>query len=92
MSSSNRERLLDICHFKRLGDLCIRGLKPSPVPVRTLSQLVPAYELRIISEDESTVTLRNSTGQTVKCIKEALKLGWGMPMFLHWPVKDRATC
>ena len=53
--------------------------------------LVPAYEPRIISEDESTVTLRNAAGQTVKRLKESWKTGWGMSMFLDWPVKDRAT-
>ena len=53
--------------------------------------LVPDYEPRIISEDEHTVTLRNTRGQTVKSRKEDLKLAWGMPMYLDWLVKDRAT-
>ena len=30
-------------------------------------------------------------GQTVKCLKESLKSNGGMPMYLDWPVKDRAT-
>ncbi len=50
--------------------------------------LAPAYEPRIISEDESTVTLRNASGQTTKYIKDSLDR---MPTFLDWPVKDRAT-
>ena len=153
MSISNRERFLDICHFKRPGDLYLTewywpttleewvkqgapkqiinprflrdyfqfqnvqklaeiksgiisptawvgGKEVRPkinlghgimVTVGTLSPLVPTYEPRIISEDESTVTLINVAGQTVKCLKESLKTGWGMPMYLNWPVKDRAT-
>jgi len=50
--------------------------------------LIPYYEPRIISEDERTVTLINTMGQTVKYIKDSLTR---MPMFLDWPVKDRAT-
>ncbi len=61
------------------------------VSARTRSPAVPAYEPRIISEDESTVTLRNVTGQTVKSLKKALKMDWGMPIFLDFPVRDRAT-
>ena len=151
MNISPKERFLDICHFKRPGDLCnlsihnnlerilgkwieqgapkeiihprfrreyfqfqrvceldetnssafgeARDELPSKIDLghgitvgaRTHSPAVPAYEPSIISEDERTVTLRNVTGQTVKYTKETLKLGWGMPMFLDWPVKDRAT-
>jgi hypothetical protein len=61
------------------------------VSAGTLSPLVPVYEPRIISEDERTATLINVAGQTVKRTKESWKTGWGMPMFLDWPVKDRAT-
>jgi len=50
--------------------------------------IVPVYEPRIISEDERTVILRNGDGQTVKYIKGSLER---MPMYLDWPVKDRAT-
>ena len=50
--------------------------------------LIPAYEPRIISEDESTVTLINADGQTVRYIKNHLDR---MPMYLDWPVKDKAT-
>ncbi|MDP6043276.1 MAG: uroporphyrinogen decarboxylase family protein [Dehalococcoidales bacterium] len=161
MSISNRERFLDICHFKRPGDLCLLsthinsfaeqtlekwveqgapkeimnrgfyrdyfqfqhihwlgeiksglnipvfsdssryvGVEISPkidlghgimVPARGRSPIVPAYEPRIIGEDEHTVTLINADGQTAKGLKEAFKTDWGMPMFLDWPVKDRAT-
>jgi len=61
------------------------------VPAGTRSPAVPAYEPKIISEDERTVTLINVVGQTIKCLKESLKMGWGMPMYLDWPVRDRAT-
>ncbi|GAJ08960.1 unnamed protein product, partial [marine sediment metagenome] len=47
------------------------------------------YEPRIISEDEHTVTLINAVGQMVKRLKESWETG--MPMYLDWPVKDRAT-
>ncbi len=162
MNISPKERFLDICHFKRPGDLCMlssginvfrehrlgkwveqgapkeiitpgflrdyfqiqhirwlyeisSGISPGVdwlgleeahpltdlghgITVKdgtaTLSPIVPvvpAYEPSIISEDESTVTLMNVDGQTVKRLKGTLKTGWGMPMFLDWPVKDRAT-
>ncbi|GAI95631.1 unnamed protein product, partial [marine sediment metagenome] len=55
----------------------------------TLSPLVPTYEPRIVSEDESTVTLINAEGQAVKYIKDRVEEL--MPTFLDWPVKDRAT-
>lgn len=144
MNISPKERFLDICHFKRPGDLytadgfwgqtlkmwveqgapkemmnpgfcqdyfqfqygrglgeirsCLWGFVP---PITDLGHgftlqergeiLVPAYESRFISEDERTVTLINVSGQTVKSLKESLKTGLGMPMYLDWPVKDRAT-
>ena len=53
--------------------------------------LVPAYEPRFISGDEHTVTAITEQGQTVKYLKKNLKMNFGMPMFLDWPVKDRAT-
>ena len=55
----------------------------------TRSPAVPAYEPRIISEDERTVTLINVAGQTAKYIKDRVE--GIMPTFLDWPVKDRAT-
>ncbi len=153
MNISLKERFLDICHFKRRGDLfqtdgpggqtvenwvkqgapkeiidndfCMNYFQLQPhhhwlwagrmnsgrqvkvggklVPPNvdlghgmTLSTcarspIVPLYEPRIISEDERTVTLINVVGQTQKYMKESLKTGWGMPMYLDWPVKDRAT-
>ncbi len=59
------------------------------VSTKTRSPAVPAYQPRIISEDESTVTLINVAGQTVKYIKGRLESM--MPTYLDWPVKDRAT-
>ena len=59
------------------------------VSTRTRSPAVPAYQPRIISEDESTVTLINVACQTVKYIKGRLESM--MPTYLDWPVKDRAT-
>ena len=159
MNISPKERFLDICHFKRPGDLYTydyfwpstpeewvkqgapkqiihprfrrdyfqfqhiralaerhsllrirrlaetnsgalgEGQEESPskidlghgitVSTGTRSPAVPAYEPRIISEDGSTVTLRNVAGQTVKYIKDRLEAM--MPTYLDWPVKDRTT-
>jgi len=50
--------------------------------------LAPAYEPRIITEDERTVTYINGEGQTLKVLKDN---SMRMPMFIDWPVKDRAT-
>jgi len=58
------------------------------VSAGTRSPAVPAYEPRIISKDERTVTLINVAGQTVKMLKDN---PFRMPMFLDWPVKDRTT-
>ncbi len=148
MNISTRDRFLDICHFKRPGDLFtfdmfwpetleewVKQGAPNEIidprfrtdyfqfqHIRWLGEiksgilrrageearpkidlghgftvrgrsgpLVPAYEIRFISEDERTVTLINASGQTVKRLKESLKTEWGMSMFLDWPVKDRAT-
>ena len=50
--------------------------------------IVPYYEPKIISEDERTVTFTSGDRQTLKVFKDSpLK----MPMFLDWPVKDRAS-
>jgi len=147
MNISPKERFLDICHFKRPGDLFlrvelfwpltlekwvkqgapkeiinprfrreyfqfqrIRSLEGTEsvaiigegrevsfaldlghgilVQAKQNSLLVPTYEPRIISEDERTATLINRRGQTVKVLKDnPLR----MPMFLDWPVKDRAS-
>jgi uroporphyrinogen decarboxylase len=50
--------------------------------------LVPGYESKVISEDERTITYANGTGQTLKVLKNK---AFTMPMFLDWPVKDRAS-
>jgi len=150
MNISPKQRFLDICHFKRPGDLCTHdwcwpetieswveqgapeeiinpsflldyfqfddrrlylnkvrsglyasgGEEPSKIDLGHGNTawvwgdgiIVPAYELRVISEDEHTVTYINGEGQTLKSIKEALlKTRGAMPMYLDWPVKDRAT-
>jgi len=156
MNISPKERFLDICHFKRPGDLYMpsvlgwfpkqtlekwvkqgapeeiinprfrreyfqfehmrwlmgtsfgvigegREEEPSKIDLghgititdesdlSVLLPSVPAYEPRFISEDERTVTYINASGQTVKRLKESLKVEWGMAMWLDWPVKDRAT-
>ncbi len=143
MNISSKERFLDICHFKRRGDLYIsdslsertlsnwveqgapeeivnprfctdyfqfqdkRGLAEIRSGlVRTGRKVdighgftvaergtlsVPAYEWRFISEDERTVTFTNALGQTVRRLKGSLKTDWGMPTYLDWPVKDKAS-
>jgi len=150
MSISLRERFLDICHFKRPGDLWLRdhiseqtlknwveqgapkeimnprfhgdyfqyqyryflweirsGLfapawaRDRESPTIDLGHgltfdeigylLVPAYEVRFISEDERTVTHTTGRGQTLKSLKESLKTGWGMSMYVDFAVKDRAS-
>ena len=50
---------------------------------------MPFYERRIIDEDDRTETVINHNGQTIKVLKD--DLGQNMPMFIDWPVKDRAS-
>lgn len=50
--------------------------------------LVPAYEPRMLAEDEHTATFVNRIGQTVRVAKARLR---NMPQYIDWPVKDRAT-
>jgi len=128
MNISPRERFLDICHFKRPGDLWLKdlfwqdtleewvkqGAPKEIVPTDEREQISGTahsldnyfqqdtwrwlagdfgrqrnsrYKPRIISEDEHSITYINSNGQTVKQLKGSK----GMPMYLDWPVKDRAT-
>ena len=141
---SPKQRYLDVCHFKRPGDLYMQtglnGFWPQTLQkwvehgapdhilntrhrseffqfqhirwlveirssvfgagVRSVTDLghgirvgeggppiLPAYEPRIVSEDERTVTYISGSGQTVRVLKD----NPGMPTFLDWPVKDRAT-
>ncbi len=49
--------------------------------------VVPSYEPRIVAEDECIVTYTNGDGQTLRIFKDSTK----MPMYLDWPVKDRAS-
>jgi hypothetical protein len=51
------------------------------------SPLVPEFKRRIIAEDDHTLISINGAGQTVKIIKDK----FAMPMFVGWPVKDRAS-
>ena len=140
MKISPKERFLDICHFKRPGDLFLRaepfweetlekwvkqgapkeiidprfredyfqfkpmrglfeimsgwwGSKSSPTidgtTVLSISgPIIPAYEPRLISADGHTVTWIDGAGRTVKVLKDN---PIRMPMYLDWPVKDRAT-
>ncbi len=150
MNISHRERFLDICHFKRPGDLYMlkdrfwsealvnwvkqgapKEMLPTTVgeglggnrflhdyfhydPWRWLTEVasgigaaraqppglgyevnlykptpvVPPYEPKIISEDERTAAFINESGQTLRTLKDNPSK---MPMFLDWPVKDRAT-
>ncbi|MFC1984621.1 hypothetical protein ACFLU0_01230, partial [Chloroflexota bacterium] len=149
MSISARERFLDICHFKRQGDLytfdyfwpetlekwvrqgapkqivptvdekvfggrflnnyfqfdhwrllfeVISGVfstavyQPSvpgyQINVYQMIPVVPSYKPRVISEDEHTVTLITGSSQTLKVLKDD---PFRMPMYLDWPVKDRAS-
>ncbi len=128
MNISPKERFLDICHFKRPGDLWLKdlfwqdtleewvkqGAPKEIVPTDEREQISGTahsldnyfqqdtwrwlagdfgrqrnsrYKPRIISEDEHSITYINSNGQTVKQLKGSK----GMPMYLDWPVKDRAT-
>jgi len=50
--------------------------------------IIPAYEFKLISEDEHTITFRTGNGQTRKMLKDN---PFRMPTFLDWPVKDKAT-
>jgi hypothetical protein len=52
------------------------------------SPLVPNFEIKTIAEDERTTTFVNASGQTQKKLKSRV---YGMPMFIDWPVKDRAS-
>ena len=50
--------------------------------------IVPAYEPKIISQNERTYTYMNGRHQTLKVLKDSPTK---MPMYLDWPVKDRAS-
>jgi uroporphyrinogen-III decarboxylase len=50
--------------------------------------LCPRFKSRIIEEDERTVTYFNGSGQTAKVVKGR---SYAMPMFIDFPVKDRAS-
>ena len=146
MNISPKERFLDICHFKRPGDLFLEGVgfweetlenwvgqgAPKEIVSHRFRReyfrferickldesksgtigggqkevllkidlghgitvsgggraTIPPHEPRFISEDERTVTYMNGRGQTVRVLKDNLR---EMPLYLDWPVKDRAT-
>jgi hypothetical protein len=148
MSGLSKQRFLDICHFKRPGDLSLtnfltvfwpetmmawmgQGLPEFPSdmagefinpgleayfglePVYVMGEIdsglrhgigrkdygeisfidnafmvSPGYECRVVEEDERTITFKNSCGQTAKVFKDRPT---NMPMFMDWPVKDRAS-
>jgi len=146
MSTSLKERFLDICRFQRPGELYLTGdgfwsrtLKewvkqgapesiwdgefrreyfqyaaplhtPGILDIRSglsyargkrvdvgqglklmdygIPPTVPSSEPKLIDEDERTLTVINAAGQTVRFLRESRG---SMPMFIDWPVKDRAT-
>ena len=49
--------------------------------------LVPGFEGKIIDEDEKSITFINGHRQKLKAIRGS----FSMPMYLDWPVKDRAS-
>jgi len=142
MADSLRQRFLDICRFKRSGDLCLlapwlndfwmetpgvwvsQGAPAELADPRTLRDyfqfehirvlreiqtglymdkrlevlgqtyvyaippIIPTYEIRMLGEDEHTLSLINEGGQTVRIDKRDPQK---MPMYLDHPVKDRTT-
>ena len=150
MSVSDRERFLDICHFKRRGDLYLtewywptaleewvkQGAPKQIIPevqeqehmwlgsgfacdyfqlgrryrvgvasqqpkldseIKRINHLLisplawvvaPNYEPKVISEDERTITFIDGSGRTLKVFRDN---PYNMPMYLDWPVKDRAS-
>ncbi len=50
--------------------------------------IVPVFEQKVLEEDERTATLVIPAGQTVRVSKDD---PGKMPMYLDWPVKDRAS-
>lgn len=48
----------------------------------------PVFEYQMIDEDERTLTFINASGQTEKVLKDN---SFNMPMYVDWPVKDRAS-
>jgi hypothetical protein len=51
------------------------------------SPLVPGFKGEVIKEDEKSITFINGHRQTLRAIKGS----FSMPMFIDWPVKDRAS-
>jgi hypothetical protein len=51
------------------------------------SPLVPGFKPRVIEQNERTITYVFGGGQTLKAVKGSSS----MPMYIDWPVKDRAS-
>jgi hypothetical protein len=51
------------------------------------SPLFPDFDAKIISQDDRTFTYLSGHGQVAKMLNK----GYSMPMFIDWPIKDRAT-
>lgn len=142
MAESMRQRFLDICRFKRTGDLCLlapwlndfwvetpgvwvrQGAPARFEDPRTLRDyfefehirvlreiqtglfmdkrldvlgqsyvyaippIIPTYDIRMLGEDEHTLSLANEGGQVVRIDKRDPQK---MPMYLDHPVKDWPT-
>ena len=142
MAESVRQRFLDICRFKRTGDLCLlapwlndfwmetpevwvsKGAPANLADPRALRDyfefdhirvlreiqtglfmdkrlevlgrnyvyaippIIPTYDVRMLGEDDHTVSLVNEGGQVVRIDKRDPQK---MPMYLDHPVKDRAS-
>ncbi|MFC2033032.1 uroporphyrinogen decarboxylase family protein [Chloroflexota bacterium] len=90
-----RQEYLQMLHFRSLGEIRT-GFYPDnnlniegrDVWLNWATPIVPRYEARVIREDERTYTIINYGGQTTRVFKDNPTK---MPMFVDYPVKDRAT-
>lgn len=83
-----------LTHYYKMVEIKT-GLDPRSVDLglsepytHLIPPIEPAYESRIIDQDERTITVLNEGGQTVRLIKTNL---FDMPTFIDHPVKDRST-
>ncbi|MDD4859109.1 MAG: uroporphyrinogen decarboxylase family protein [Dehalococcoidales bacterium] len=90
-----RQEYLQMFHIRSLAEVRT-GFYPDSsyaiggrdVYLNWTTPIVPRYEPKVLSEDERTVTLTNYGGQTARIFKDNPTK---MPMFIDYPVKDRAT-
>jgi len=80
-------------HRRPLGEitsgLVLASYMVGDVPAfQYLPPIVPRFEQRVLATDDTTITLINQGGQTVKVFKNDPQK---MPMYLDHPVKDRET-